>query len=182
MMHFMLDLETLSTETNAVVTQIGLVPFNRDGIVDEGLRINVDPEEQIRHGRHASWSTIEWWLRQSDGARASITAVQDRAAVGEALMLVNRYFAEHAGSDPWAPRVWSNGAGFDVPIMESLYKRSRSKCPWNFSRVRDVRTLAALCPDVRRVDPEIAHDALSDAIAQAKWMVACAEDLNVLLT
>lgn len=179
-MHFMIDLETLSTSPNATITQIGVVAFDRHGVKDEGLRIDVDPEEQIQAGQDVSWSTIEWWLNQSDAARDGLTGPPRRLTMSQALRMTSEYFERYCG-DPWKRRAWSNGAGFDVVIMEGAYRRYKALCPWNFSRVRDVRTLAALCPNVERVQPEVAHDALSDAIAQAEWMIACARDLGAPL-
>jgi hypothetical protein len=67
--------------------------------------------------------------------------------------------------------VWANSPTFDLSILHFAYQAKGVECPWNFRQERDVRTLAAICPDVKRVEPEIKHNAESDARAQAQWVL-----------
>jgi hypothetical protein len=62
--------------------------------------------------------------------------------------------------------VWSNGAGFDVVICETVFKRIKQAVPWNFWQVRDVRTAFDLGINPNR-PPVLKHHALEDAWNQA---------------
>ena len=64
--HAMLDLETLSTENNAVVLTIGGCKFNpfKDTEPFEKVHLKIDTTEQIERGRHIEDSTLKWWGTQ----------------------------------------------------------------------------------------------------------------------
>lgn len=67
--------------------------------------------------------------------------------------------------------VWSNGA-VDHAWFNSMFEYSGYKNPIPFWKQRDYRTLKALFPEIKREEYGVAHNALDDAIGQAKH--ACA--------
>ena len=67
----MIDLETMGTKSDSIITQIGLVLFDRDKIVSE-FKVNVDINDSLRLGLSVEGDTLYWWLKQSDEARKSI--------------------------------------------------------------------------------------------------------------
>lgn len=71
--HVMLDLETLGTEHDAMIISIGAVAFRFDDVpilADRFFYTAVDIE---RSSGSISPSTVNWWLKQSDEARAPWT-------------------------------------------------------------------------------------------------------------
>lgn len=160
--HVMIDLETLSTSPNAVVFQIGAQAFDLEAgsFCDAGLMMYVDAQEGIRAGLDVDWSTIKWWMTVPDNDRI---VSGSEISIREALTELGKYVRRN-------DRVWSNGAAFDIPIMENHYRRARMDIPWKYHNVLDVRTLKWLKP-APRVEPIMAHHALSDAQAQALWVI-----------
>lgn len=171
--HLMIDLETMSTAGDAAILSIGLQPFDPrgDGIDPAaGLLLHVDLQASMNAGLRVDASTILWWLSQSDDARAGLVA-RDPLMLSVALQnLVD--WGKTVVSWKWV-KVWANGAAFDPPILENAFRRCRIDIPWEYSNVLDVRTMKWLAPDVPKVAPTVAHDALSDAQAQAIYVQRC---------
>lgn len=171
--HFMIDLETMSTAGDAAILSIGIQPFDPrgQGISEAaGLVIHVDLQACMNAGLRVDAATVMWWLSQTDDARAALVA---RAPVmlSEALRELTA-FGQRNGGWSWA-KVWGNGAAFDIPILENAFRRCRLDIPWAYNNVLDVRTMKWLAPDVPKVKPKVAHDALSDAQAQALYVQDC---------
>lgn len=164
-MHLMIDLETLGTNPNCVVTQIGWALFDpkaQDMITESGC-FYLSPAEQIKRGRSVTWDTIAWWLGQNEHARNKMANSQTAESVTETLgNFINNF--------DWATieGVWGHGATFDITIMEDLLYDYAYKSPWKYNAVRDTRTLFALRSHDKLPKSEMSHDAEEDAIVQAK--------------
>jgi hypothetical protein len=177
--HIMVDLETLSTAPDAGIIQIGAQVFDPTAddagvLIGDGICLNVDPQAVMDAGLRIDWSTLHWWLSQPD-------AFQTLAAPGEGLLL-SAALKElsgfvNANGGRWA-KIWANGAAFDPPILENAYRRCRLDIPWQYNNVLDVRTMKWLAPSVGRVEPELAHNALSDCKAQALFVARCYRELK----
>lgn len=172
MLHMMIDIETLSTEPNAVVLSIGAAKFTAEGGIIDKLHIpalEVDPQRLA--GRDISDDTLRWWFRQ----------VRDKGAVPPSMFdydnvrmhptnALNRL--EVFSCD--ASFVWANAPSFDCTILRSLAKDMHGHIIWPFYNERCYRTwkaMAALCEGFAFAPNESAHNALSDAVAQAQTMV-----------
>lgn len=171
--HLMIDLETLGTSPGCVITQIGLAAFNT---TDESIRstnIFVDIDSCLHVGMHITGSTLRWWLKQSDEARALMADPPNPLGILPALQDARAFITE-VGPNPEHPskplHVWGHGAAFDVAILATAYEMCRRTPPWNFRDVRDTRTLASLLCDPGRPASVLAHSAESDAVAQAVWV------------
>lgn len=167
----MIDIETLSLDSDALVLSVGAIEFHCSLPEDQGPwygdEFFATPSiiEQLLLGRSVQQGTQMFWKNQD-------RAVQDHWAgpavnqikVGE--MLTNLYhFVEGA------PRVWANGSVFDIGILESLYKQFKIAVPWKYNAVRDARTAYDLMPDNVRtfngpVHECIAHHPLGDCRSQ----------------
>lgn len=161
----MIDLETLATSTDAAILTIGAVKFDPYGKdISEpkmtSFYVRVDPDSCHELGLVTNDDTIAWWSQQSKEA-------QDEA-FGEGVDRVHiRDAFEQLYKFCWgAKRVWSNGAAFDIPICEHVYRKLNKSIPWSFWQVRDVRTAFDLGIDPKR-PPVTAHHALQDAWNQA---------------
>lgn len=161
----MIDLETLATTTDASILTIGAVkfdPFGReesDPAMDSFyVRVDLDSCDEI--GLVTNDDTIAWWANQSKEAQEEAFGDgDDRVHIRVAFERLYKFC--------WgAQRVWSNGAAFDVPICETVYRRINKAIPWSFWQVRDVRTAFDLGINPQR--PTVtAHNALVDAYQQA---------------
>jgi hypothetical protein len=160
----MIDLETLATSTDAAILTIGAVRFDPfgDDKTDpkmESFYVRVDIDSCHELGLVTSDATIEWWGQQSPEAQEEAFGTADRVHIREAFDQLYKFCRG-------AKRVWSNGAGFDVVVCETVFKRLNKAVPWAFWEVRDVRTAFDLGINPQR--PTVtAHHALEDAWHQA---------------
>jgi exodeoxyribonuclease VIII len=172
MANFMIDLETLGTKPDAAVVQIGIVDFDDTG-AGMPFSISVVPHEKSS----MDFSTIQWWMGQSEEARKSVFEGQFFSPK-EALEQINAHIAAYTKDEP--PVIWSKPSTFDTVILESLYRQCDMVPPWKHWNTRCLRTLldVSRLPYGEQVTPDIAHDAGSDASAQAKTAVKCIKLIN----
>ena len=160
----MIDLETLATSTDAAVLTIGAVKFDPfgDDISDptcEKFYVKVDLDSCDRVGLSVSEDTINWWAQQSKEAQDEAFSPNNRIDIVDAMNQLYKFC--------WgAKRVWSHGAGFDIIICETIFKKINKAIPWNFWQVRCTRTLFDIGIDPQR-PPVLKHHALEDAWNQA---------------
>ena len=161
----MIDLETLSTEPEAVVMTIGAVKFNpyTNSEPHAPFYLRCDVEEQSEQlGRHIDDNTIAWWGRQSQEIQDEAFGDHDRVTIDEMTNQLNRWCV---GVDV----LWCQGPTFDFTILQHLYKNIQKPVAWNYWQIRDSRTLFSLMPrDPRKDVQEQLHNALADCYFQAK--------------
>lgn len=174
----MWDTETLGLGPKAVVTQLTFVSFDLDDPdtkmreVEEFLPI----QPQVTLGREVSASTILWWMRQPDEARAMFQK-NDGEDFDELLALVNsvnrKLSQELDGAVEY--EIWARGVSFDMPIIESLFNDVGQKPAYRYDRVFDLRTLMRDAKigkaDVPMRAGLIPHHALSDCLYQIDCLV-----------
>lgn len=172
MANFMIDIETLGTKPDAAIVQIGIAQFDKEKVLGS-LKVNVTPHPDAS----MDFSTVQWWAGQSDEARRSVFNGH-YFDPKEALENLTEYIMYYTGDEP--PVVWSKPSAFDIVILESLYRQCGLTPPWKHWNTRCLRTLieASQLPFGEQVAPETAHDAASDAEAQAKTAIKCFELIN----
>jgi hypothetical protein len=169
MLNVMLDLETLSTTSDAVVLQIGACRFETEGALSDTFERTIDIDSCLKAGLRVDGSTVDWWLRQTEAARLAVTDTRARP-LHDALSDFSGWLGVVNFQEPEF-LLWSHGASFDVPILESAYRAIGWKAPWNYRAPRDTRTLFQLAGELAGWDRpyrETAHTALADAVAQAE--------------
>jgi len=161
MLHVMLDLETLGTTPGCPVLSIGAVAFDPVAreIHDRFYRV-CGLKEQFAAGLVPNAETLAWWAQQPNIAATFAELAQTSAALA---------FSHFRGWFPEDALVWGNGADFDMPILAEAMRRLGYSAPWKPFSGRCFRTLKNLYPAVPKVKPAEAHNALSDAEAQAQW-------------
>jgi hypothetical protein len=169
MKHLMIDTETLGQRPGAALLALAVQPFGPRGLDDGGLEWLVSPDSAAAHG-HVDPDTVAW--HEGDARRAEVLARARREGVSlnEALRGLVKTVNELGGPKVW---VWTRGPDFDVGmILRPAFDAVGLAPPWDFWRVRDVRTL----PLPRQPRGTVAHTALADARAQARrvaaWMCA----------
>ena len=68
--------------------------------------------------------------------------------------------------------VWANSPKFDAAMLEAAYDAVDESVPWDFHQLRDVRTVRALPGAVELEQDGVEHDALDDAVHQARAVAA----------
>lgn len=168
--HIVLDLETMGKGPRAAITAIGAARVVGCEVVDTFYR-KVDLSSSMRNGGELTASTIEWWLGQSEDARAAM--VQP----GEDIALCLLDFSDWLGRKEFS--MWGNGSNFDNVILESAYHAFHAvntPDPWPYNANRDLRTILALYPEAKNIEfTGEKHNALHDAVHQAKMLIAALE-------
>ena len=160
----MIDLETLDVLPSASILTIGAVKFDPfgDDVNEpdcEKFYVKVDLDSCDRIGLTVSQDTLSWWAQQSQEAQDEAFSTDGRIDISDAINQLYKFC--------WgAKRVWSHGAGFDVIILEHVFRKVEKAVPWRFWEVRDTRTLFDLGIDPKR-PPVLKHHALEDAWNQA---------------
>jgi len=177
-MQIMVDLETFGNAAGCVVASIGAVPFDpHKGVVreDQAFYQVLSLQPQLDAGMVVHGSTLLWWLKQSDQARARLSNGAD-----EHPSYVSKLFCDYY-RDVGGEAIWGHGLNFDMPILEHLLRTFGCKAPWHYQTGRDTRTLFDLAG--RKMGSfgtpnALAHDALSDAIYQAYETMHCINHLR----
>ena len=165
----MIDIETLSSEANAAVIQIGACAFDIEGGVAEPMSVLVKPDFSKTP---PSLSTICWWMVQNETARTHMAKCETRGvSPADALNRLHDYISIRC-----APKfeAWAMPPEFDLVILRNLGNTVGLKMPWRYDRTRDLRTLESLakCTSADRVKATVPHDAGYDAQAQALTALA----------
>lgn len=157
----MIDTETLGTQPGSAILSIGAVMFGMDGLGDQ-FYAPIQLGSCADVGLAIDPATVEWWMRQSDEARAAAFPT-NAAPIWFVLVDFSMWFVARGAKYPWC-----HGAGFDVPLLDAAFKACGMKSPWEFWNTRDTRTLYDLAGV--KVDRRggTHHHALDDAINQAE--------------
>jgi hypothetical protein len=185
--NLMIDLETFSTRQDAAIATIGAVFFDiQSGQIGDRFYRGVVMAEQYGYG-DINAEDVKFWLRQQKAAQDEIIRMTDPVKGAHLLIDVLRDFSTFLHQSPYQDeiKIWGNGAGFDPVVLESAYRRCKSYAPWNFRMVRDVRTMVDLGRDLLGIYPKVdmpfegmPHNALDDAIHQAKYVSAIYQQLQ----
>jgi hypothetical protein len=177
MKNIMIDLETMSTEPNAAILSIGAVEMNFETReLGEEFYQNVVLSSCLRMGMHRSQSTLDWWAKDENKA-ARDSLAKDAVHIDLALQAFISWCNLLAKPEELVP--WSNGAGFDIPIIESAIKTCGKQIPWPFYNQSCFRTLKRLFFSVQVPRQGMKHNALDDAKHQARHLLAITESMMV---
>ena len=174
MIHAMIDLETLSTNPNAVILTVGGVKFDpyTHAEPSQGMYFKADVDSQTAMGREVMDETLEWWSRQDKEIKDEAMGDNDRITLEEMIKKINKFAV---GVDIF----WCQGPLFDYAILQNLYSQLGKPVPWNFWQIRDSRTLFGLVPrDLNEIRKE-AHNALADCHFQAKKVQKVYKQLGI---
>lgn len=172
-----LDLETMSTEPNAVVVSIGAVKVDTNtGLIIDRFYHVLPLQEQEKLGRHVSASTMAWWCRQDFAARAVFEATAPTPMV---VLALYEFVEFMQGVD----ELWGYGSDFDNVILKSLFESFNVKAPWTHRQNRCLRTLKAMYPDTCKGMPMVGteHHALDDAEYQAHCITLIRSEMGTEL-
>ena len=174
MIHAMIDLETLSTNPNAVILTVGGVKFDpyTHAEPSQGMYFKVDVDSQTTTGREVMQETIDWWGEQTKEIQDEAMGEKDRIPLEEMVKRINKWAV---GVDVF----WCQGPLFDYAILQDIYKQLGHPAPWQYWQIRDSRTLFSLVPKDPNEERQEAHNALADCYFQAKKVQKVYKQLGI---
>jgi len=174
MNNIMVDVESLGIHPGSVLLSIGAVRFSM-GLgrsLGEEFYVNIDVGSSLRFGLKIESSTFYWWMRQGDNARWSLSNPKPLQLL-DALAA----FREFVVPDE-SPMLWAKPPGFDLGLLQELYRNTDQPRPWGFRNERDVRTFCDAAARMKweypKIKSSIKHNALADAKAQV-WVIHSAD-------
>lgn len=180
--HFSIDLETLDNRYSSAVLSIGVQQFDPNtGKLGATFYREIDIDSAIKAGT-VSGSRLAWWMMQDAKAKRLFEHSNKKVGVATALDELRTWMS---GLSP-VPKVWGNGAGFDITILEHAHdKGCVGLTPaWHFTSIRDMRTIVEDAQLGGMEWPEregVHHNALDDAIYQAQVISYCRMKINKAL-
>lgn len=133
MVDCMVDIEAMSSESNAAIVQIGAVAFdpNTDDIYNE-FSVNIDLKDAMKYGV-VSADTIYWWFSQNDDVRKSITI--NKQPLWKALASFGSFYKSNN-----CKALWSHTT-YDAVVLINAYKATDTRSPFHYRDTADLRTL-----------------------------------------
>lgn len=177
MTHVMIDLETLGTDPDAAIVAVGAVKFEP---MDKSVELDsfyaiIDAESCMPFKFSMSAGTVAWWMHPERAAARKIFHADERVDIVTALDALAQWFG------PDSLPVWGNGATFDNVILRTAYEKTGLICPWRFYHDRCYRTVKNFAPHVDMHREGTHHNALDDAVSQAKHLQAIVENLELVV-
>lgn len=173
----MIDLETMGTIPElAPVISIGAVFMDLDrGLLGPTFYMALKIEDQLEKGRKIDADTLKWWLNQSDAAKKVFNEkAQPTATV---LNTLGQWIKMNKAGKRVS--VWGNGSGFDINILENIFRQYNIGCPWGYSDAVDLRTFKRFVAKNQPITKVgVAHNALDDALNQAKYVIYHTRPVN----
>ena len=193
----MVDIETLSSASNAAIVSIGACMFDMTKGVDyadpeDSFLVGIDPEYYVStagccNDFDISAKTVKWWSQQSDAAKASLM-INQMPNIKEALevfgkwLMAKGFAKDNTPYEKGAARVWAMPSQFDLVILRNAAKHvygSTNDVPWHYRQETDARTymwtfgdLEALAQQGRKTNGMLSglikHRADHDAVRQAR--------------
>jgi DNA polymerase III epsilon subunit-like protein len=169
-----LDIETLGTNSDAVVLSIGACVVTPDGVQKEGTFYScVNIQQQIDLGRSITEGTLRFWFEQEQGVIQNSFGVANGPSIREVMSNLLTWIKSNG-----SPSVYCKGPQFDAAILDSMADSAKVERPIGYRKWRDIRTLEETITwagheDMLNAQQENAsllhaHDALDDAFAQGE--------------
>jgi hypothetical protein len=173
----MIDLETLGRRAGCSVLSIGAVAFDAEtGELGPEFYAVVNRDSCAIAGLHEDPETIAWWDAQScDAKTVLLHAEEGGLLLPDALQ---RFTIFLLGFDVKKVKVWGNGGDFDNTILTACYASIGETTPWDFWNNRCYRTLKNLAPQIKLERTGTYHNALDDAMSQARHAIKLLQHLE----
>ena len=166
--NFMVDGETLAVSPNAVIRCISIAPFTLEKeesieeIMSRTLTVWISGEAQLELGREIDDDTVDFWEKQRNKFREGsdsfnnavsiLTFHEEDQSPREALEVLSAYFTDVEVDG----LVYSRGAHFDFPMIESLFKQAGLPLPYNTWKVSCSKSIIRfLCEDDKETEAQL---------------------------
>jgi DNA polymerase III epsilon subunit-like protein len=167
----MVDLETMSTESDASIISIGAVRFwlnvkQTEFTPDQLFYTAVSLKSSQEAGLHIKADTVMWWLGQDPEAR---NAFKNPVSLASAL----GNFYEFVPNP--TTYIFGNGAAYDNVVLHNAYKAINHKYPVSYKYDVCYRTMCKLDNAPPPAFEGTKHNALDDAKAQTRHLMELLE-------
>lgn len=189
------DLETLAKFDDAVILSLGMVvaPYDHFGtefpdlLKCPSLKIKFNVKEQIqKYGRVTSKSTIDFWQKQNEDARAVLKPSDEDVSIDQLPALLQGFITEN-GLD-WRNIDFFDRNAFDIKKMSHIFEINLGmKTPWDYQACWEIATAlkflgfdryAGIHPS--KVPGMIYHNAHHDAVLDLHRMMYALKSVGVL--
>lgn len=172
--HVMLDLETFGKGNDAAIVAIGAVKFIPEHqFIGEKFYVVVNPRSSTLFGKMDA-DTVLWWMSKERTVARETMLATDMVDLPTALEGFTMWY----GEDEKLP-VWGNGAAFDNVVLKSAYAAANMEAPWSYKADRCYRTVKELKHDVKFGEVGVYHNALDDAVGQARHLMAIGRKMGI---
>ena len=180
-LHCMIDLETMSSNSNAAIVSIGACTFSASVGITGKFYINVSLQDCMKYGLHVDSNTVMWWLKQSEEARSALDAdpkaplhVQP-SKLSDALTELEKFLNYRMHEY----KIWGNGATFDNVVLANAYRALGDFMPMNFRNDSCYRTMKNTFGIPLPERKGTHHNALDDAVYQAEHLIEIFKHLGI---
>ena len=179
MTDIIIDIETLSTKTNALILTIGAIKFNRKDCIKDikemetfYLRVDIDSCKKLK--MDIDNDTIKWWENQDTNiSYEALYNDKDRINIKDALNKLSLFIKN-------SKYIWANSPNFDCTILENAFNVCELDIPWKFWNLRDCRTVYDLAKfSLNSLSSSKDHNALNDCHKQYIALKKCFEILKL---
>ena len=173
--HVVLDLETLSVDSNAKIISIGAVSLSDQLNITGYFYIPVKLGKLISDSFTVDVPTFNWWIQQSRNAIDALNLI-DGFSITQAITQFCVWLGVHPlGLNKNTPKIqtklWGNGPEFDNIILKNAFDCTGTVWPFAYNSAQSLRTIRyindTLDLDAGFPEPYIKHHALYDAEAEA---------------
>lgn len=179
-MNVMIDIETLSTECNAIILTIAGIKFDiyerirklKNIPVENKFYCRVNIESCEKLGLHKDKKTIDWWEDQSNEAKNEALYNSDRIDIELALGKLSLFLRG-------CENIWANSPNFDCVILENAYKTCKMCVPWKYWNLRDCRTVYKIADVSLKDIGETSHNSLEDCYNQIICLKVALKKLKI---
>lgn len=157
---FILDLETLSTESSAIVLSLAVTHVTDDtndykAMINNSIMVKFKASEQAKKGRTHDKSTCVWWDRQSEIVKeASLYPKDDDFLVVDGIRVLKKWLVDHGHTENES--IYARGA-LDSMCLDSLCRTFDISMPVRYNKFYDVRTVIDLIYDQNNGYVDVDH-------------------------
>lgn len=174
-----IDIETLGTLVDSQILSIGAAMFNlKTGKIFSTLYIpiKIDMNKHI----NATLGTITFWTKQAVDNPKALKGLFNNKSTNAVGMLGALCDLQTFCKINKPSTVWANSPKFDTSMLEYQFQQHDVKVPWSFNADRCMRTLRQFAGPLNIEFEGVEHNALSDAIWQAKYISAACNKLKLI--
>lgn len=176
MTDIMIDIETLNTTPDSIILSIAALSFERDSNVGDFKEKFMDCINIEQPKRSISHDTLVNFHFQLPSGVNSYLLTEDTFTLDSALCHLGDFIIEEGRE---SGRIWANGSGFDMGILEHAYDQVGQSIPWKFYQVRDLRTFIDVmdAKEIRNKYKDEAGD-LHNPLVDCEWQTRVLQTLT----
>jgi len=171
----MIDIETTDTSARSCILSVGIVFFDEEQITKQ-LYILPELQPQIDAGRRFSVGTLNCWMTQSSEAKKDVFSQEGRVSIPYAIGQLRELDR--------ADIILSHDMDLDLAAIVDFYNQfaENNTVPlFHYRKKRCFRTIGRLYDPRCKYQSErtVYHNALDDALVQAKHFMKLREEFDI---